>query len=163
MRENAMSVQIRPATLSDIDTLVKLLRQLFGIEGDFGFDADTHRRGLKQLLGRHDDAWIWVAAMDGDVVGMCTGQKMISTAAGGPSLQIEDMVIDEAHRGNGIGAALFSHIERWAAVNGFVRMQLNADSNNAPALAFYDSQGWEQCNLVWLRKHIESVRSGYDE
>ena len=147
---------IRPATLSDIDSLVGLLGQLFDIEGDFSFDDAAHRQGLAELAGRTGEAWVWVAVREGAVVGMCTGQRLVSTASGGMSLHIEDVVVDRRHRGRGIGSALLMHVERWAVSNGFCRLQLNADRDNTPALDFYHGLGWEGSNLTWLRKHISA-------
>ena len=148
---------IRLAALSDIDTLIELLGQLFGgIESDFTFDDAMHRRGLAELIGRTGEAWVWVAVCKGMVAGMCTGQRLVSTASGGMSLHIEDVVVDRRHRRSGIGTALLAHVERWAVSNGFRRLQLNADRDNTPALEFYRGLGWEGSNLTWLRKHLSA-------
>lgn len=144
---------IRPALLGDLDGLVDLLRMLFGIEADFAFDAALQRRGLAMLLA-HEGAVILVAEAAGRVVGMCSGQMTISTAEGGFSLLVEDVVVAEAWQGKGIGRALLAALEQWAAARKIGRLQLLADRNNAAALEFYRRLGWQGTELICQRRRI---------
>jgi GNAT superfamily N-acetyltransferase len=43
-------------------------------------------------------------------------------------------------------------IEAWALARGATRLQLVADRENAPALAFYARLGWRATRLVALRR-----------
>ncbi len=144
---------IRPALLGDLDGLVDLLRMLFAIEADFAFDAALQRRGLAMLLA-HEGAIILVAEAAGRVVGMCSGQMTISTAEGGFSLLVEDVVVAEAWQGKGIGRALLAALEQWAADRKIGRLQLLADRNNAAALEFYRRLGWQSTELICQRRRI---------
>lgn len=151
---NNDSTLIRPALATDLNILVGLLGQLFEIEREFKVDAEAHRRGLQSLLDNPDNAWIWVALYENKVIGMCTAQKLVSTAIGAQVLQIEDVVVDKHYRGTGIGSALLSHIENFAEENGFGRLQLVADKNNPPALDFYRKQSWDKTTMIWHWKHM---------
>ncbi len=151
-------VSIRPAREQDLDRLVGLLRLLFAIEEDFDIDAAKQRRGLALLLG-DERACVLVAEQDGEVVGMCTGQLVISTAEGGSSMLVEDVVVAPDQRGNGIGRSLMAALIAWAKSRGVTRMQLLADKNNSPALAFYDRIGWGTTAMICLRRHIEPDNS----
>jgi GNAT superfamily N-acetyltransferase len=144
---------IRPALLGDLDGLVDLLRMLFGIEADFAFDAALQRRGLAMLLA-HEGAVILVAEAAGRVVGMCSGQMTISTAEGGFSLLVEDVVVAEPWQGKGVGRALLAALEQWAADRKIGRLQLLADRNNAAALEFYRRLGWQGTELICQRRRI---------
>src|SRR5512135_298498 len=95
-------VTVRQASAADLDPLVLLLRALFAIEADFAFDESKQRRGLRLLLA-DDRACLLVAEAESAVVGMCSGQLVISTAEGGPSLLVEDVVVHESFRGRGVG------------------------------------------------------------
>jgi GNAT superfamily N-acetyltransferase len=95
---------------------------------------------------------ILVAERRGARIGMVTAQLVVSTAEGAPSALVEDMVVDAAARGRGTGAALLRAIERWARERGATRLQLLADRENAPALAFYARSGWTATRLVCLRR-----------
>jgi GNAT superfamily N-acetyltransferase len=77
---------------------------------------------------------------------------VVSTAEGGLSALVEDLVVDEPERGKGVGRALLTGIEGWAFSRGATRLQLLADRGNAPALAFYAREGWSSTRLVCLRR-----------
>ncbi len=95
---------------------------------------------------------VLVAVREGRVVGMVTAQLVVSTAEGAPSALVEDMVVDASERERGIGAALLRAIEAWSRARGATRLQLLADRDNAPALAFYARMGWRSTRLVCLRR-----------
>lgn len=133
--------------------MVELLRSLFAIEADFAFDVDKQTRGLVMLLERGRDARVLVAEQGGQVVGMCTLQCLVSTAEGGETGLVEDMVVAEAWRGRGIGRSLLISMEQWARERGLTRLQLLADRHNRPALGFYEALDWSQTRLLALRKH----------
>ncbi len=146
-------MKIRPATEHDIPAMAELLHELFAIEADFKPDFAVQCRGLFLLLGR-ENARIFVAEIQGQVVGMCTVQILISTAMGCAVGTVEDVVVDIEHRGKGIGGALLQALEEWAGEMGLARLQLLADRNNHPALGFYRRQGWQRTNLIGWMKHL---------
>ena len=141
---------VRAARPTDMARMVGLLDLLFAIEADFRPDPARQRQGLALLL---DDrrAKVLVAELTDGVVGMCTGQLVVSTAEGGPALLVEDVVVDPDHRGRGIGRAMLAALADWARGRGVRRLQLLADANNGPALAFYDRLGWRATALVCRR------------
>lgn len=144
-------MKIRPAHPNDIPAMAGLLAQLFAIETDFTPDAERQARGLALLLQR-PGARIFVAEADGQVVGMCTVQILVSTALGMEVGSVEDVVVDAACRGRGIGAALLRHLEAWAKATGLGRLQLAADRDNRPAIEFYRRQGWTHTHMDgWVK------------
>ncbi len=148
-------IVIRTAMPSDLDALIHLLSELFYIEADFQFDAQKQRAGLELLLGC-DTASIFVAqAIDSkQVIAMCSLQTLISTAEGGKVGLVEDVIVNAAYRGRGIGKKLVQHLTQWAAQQGFKRLQLLADNTNTPALTFYAQQHWQATQLIALRKRL---------
>lgn len=143
---------ITPATEADIPALIELLAVLFAIEQDFTPNADKQRHGLTQLLASATGHI--VIARDTSTmqaIGMATAQWLISTAEGAPSAWIEDVVVREEWRGQGVGRTLLEAVLRWADSQGAVRAQLLADRDNAPAQAFYDKLGWQPTRLVARR------------
>jgi GNAT superfamily N-acetyltransferase len=147
-----VDLRIRPACAADLGILVRLLGKLFSIEADFTPDAARQRLGLALMISDHRVRAVLVAERGGEVFGMVTAQLVVSTAEGGLSALVEDMIVEEGARGAGIGRALLEGIERWALERGATRLQLLADRENAPALAFYDRAGWSRTQLVCLRK-----------
>jgi len=140
------------AQSADLPQLVDLLNTLFSIERDFVADGVRQMRALQQLL-RAPDAAVMVARLpDGRVVGMASGQLVISTAEGSPSVWIEDVVVAESWRQQGVGRSLIKAVEDWGRERGATRAQLLADNGNHPALDFYRSQGWSETRLIALRR-----------
>lgn len=147
-----VGLTIRKAQYSDIERLVELLEVLFFIEEDFVFNVATQRRGLEMMLQDQNSRCIFVAEVNQQVVGMISGQTLISTAEGGISVLVEDVVISQNYRRQGIGKQLLNVIEAWAAEKGASRLQLLADINNTPALNFYKQLNWNSTSLVCLQK-----------
>ena len=86
------------------------------------------------------------------MIGFCSVQTLISTAEGGPVGLIEDVVVAEGWRSNGVGRKLLEGAEAWARRRGCSRLQLLADQDNPPALGFYAHLGWQQTSLRnWRR------------
>jgi ribosomal protein S18 acetylase RimI-like enzyme len=104
---------IRPAGSGDLPAMTRLLQELFAVETEFEADAEKQRCGLQMLLDS-SKAGIWVAERRGRVVGMITVQIVVSTAEGGFSGQLEDLVISSAYRRRGLGKALLSAAVKWA-------------------------------------------------
>ncbi|MCU0983483.1 MAG: GNAT family N-acetyltransferase [Acetobacteraceae bacterium] len=144
---------IRTAGHDDIPAMVALLAQLFAIEADFSIAPEVQARGLAMLLARPESA-VLVAEVAGAVAGMCTVQLSVSTARGGLSAGVEDVVVDARHRGAGLGGRLMAAAEAWARQKGAVRIALLADETNAPALDFYGHLGFTRTRLVWLAKPL---------
>lgn len=147
------TLTIRPAGPDDLDAMVLLLQALFAVEADFTPDRDRQRQGLMRFLdgcGKH--RCILVAEHERQVIAMATLQILISTAEGGPVGLVEDVVVREDCRGQGIGKRLIKALSAWADAHGLSRLQLLADHDNQSALDFYRKIGWETTRLICLRK-----------
>ncbi len=145
---------IREARAGDLEALVELLGLLFALESDFAVDAARQRRGLTQLMNQGRNRLVLVAECAGAVVGMATAQVLVSTAEGGPALLLEDVVVRPEARGQGVGRALLASLETWGLGLGATRLQLLADTGNAPAQSFYRACGFHPTNLVCLRRSL---------
>lgn len=152
------SLAIRKAQNVDISILVELLKVLFSIEADFTFDEEKQRRGLEMMLQDRENRCIFVAESDQRVVGMISGQILVSTAEGGLSVLVEDLLVQKDYRRQGIGKELINAIESWASLKGAGRLQLLADIDNIPALSFYKRLSWSDTRLMCFRKFNISDR-----
>ena len=57
------------------------------------------------------------------------------------TLYIDDLCVDEKHRGEGIGKALYSFVVGFAKEEGCYNLTLNVWADNKSALGFYESIG----------------------
>jgi len=150
----AAEVVIRKGLPTDVEPLTRLLGLLFEIETDFTFDQERQRCGLEMLLAEDEQCCLVVAEVDRKVVGMCSGQLLISTAEGGFKAIVEDLVLVRDLRGLGIGRQLLQAIESWAVRQGAKRLDLLADRRNSLALKFYRQDNWQPTELVCLQKKL---------
>lgn len=142
---------IRVARKGDIDEMIRLLQYLFSHEDDFQFIPEHCRNGLEILIN-DERSQVIVAVRKNRVIGMCSGQQNISTAMGGKSLLVEDVVVNAQEQGMGIGTALLNNLAEWAHNQGCKRMQLLADETNKKALDFYERRQWGKTQLICLKK-----------
>jgi GNAT superfamily N-acetyltransferase len=148
-----MTISIEKAGAGDIDALVELLSILFSIEQDFVPNESAQRSGLQLLLAGSGQGQIFVARhRDAGIVGMVSAQFVISTAIGAPSAWIEDMVVLDQYRGQGVGKALLDKATEWALARGAKRIQLLADADNDSALGFYRHLDWQPTRLFAWKK-----------
>jgi ribosomal protein S18 acetylase RimI-like enzyme len=155
------NIKIRKAYQSDIPRMCDLLTELFSIEADFVAAPDKQARGLQLLLEDESGSLVLVAAVENEVVGMCSVQTLISTSEGGLVGLVEDVVVKTDYRSKGIGTALLSEIFSWCEEKGITRVQLLADRDNQQALHYYVSREWIYTNLICMRRftHLKENRS----
>jgi GNAT superfamily N-acetyltransferase len=146
---------IRQASPADVPWLCGLLSELFSIEADFTADSRKQAQGLNLLIkDASGSSAIFVAEESGEIVGMGSVQILISTAEGGPTGFVEDLIVLRKCRGKGIGTAILSEIVNWCNRKEVTRLQLLRDADNGDALLFYAAQGWKGTNLVCMRKML---------
>jgi GNAT superfamily N-acetyltransferase len=145
-------IKIENATSADIPALVLLLDELFSIEQDFQPNKERQIAGLQLILDSAKHAVIKVAKnIQGEVVGMVSGQLVISTSQGTPSLWVEDMIVSQQYRAHGVGRMLLEALLTWAKQHGATRAQLLVDLDNAPALGYYNHLGWQPSRMGMRR------------
>lgn len=146
--ERAHEFSFTDANLDDIPALVDLLAALFSIEADFKPDSEKQIQGLRLLINSPATGVIKIARDKNHLaIGMVSAQLVISTAQGAPSAWVEDMIITEQYRGQGLGRALLNEALAWAKQKGASRAQLLVDIENEPALGYYQHLGWENTQL----------------
>jgi GNAT superfamily N-acetyltransferase len=150
----SLPLRIREAHLTDVEPMLGLLRTLFALEPDFTFNPLKLRKGLVQLICQDQGKCVLVAEVGLRIVGMCTAQRVISTAEGGPVAWVEDVVVDPAYQHKGVGRWLLMTLEQWAVAQGMKRLQLLADQDNVGAMAFYTKQGWNSTRMHAWRKFL---------
>ena len=142
---------IDTARPEDLPALSNLLAELFSLETDFTVDRDRQIRGLRMILDAPERGTLLVAReRTGTVVGMVSLQLLVSTAAGGVSGQIEDLVIHREVRSRGLGSRLLREALAWGRARGCLRFQLSADLRNLSALSFYKHRGFRGSHMSVL-------------
>jgi GNAT superfamily N-acetyltransferase len=147
-----MQVSVDFATRDDLPAMADLLHELFTLEADFQPERDKQLAGLRMILDNPALGRLFVLRVDGRIAGMANALITVSTALGAPVLLLEDVIVSRAYRGSGLGRRLVEQVFDWARSQGMARVTLLADQDNAPALAFYESLGFEKSAMAVRRK-----------
>ena len=132
---------LRPAEPRDVPAIVGLITELAEFEHLAHLVQVTPASLLPQLFGAKPAAEAVVAQVDGAVVGFALFFANFSTFLGKPGLYLEDLYVQPAHRGRGIGGAVLRHLAALAVERGCGRFEWTVLDWNAHAIGFYESMG----------------------
>ena len=100
-------------------------------------EADLHAA----LFGPQPRAYAVLADTSGAAVGLALWYYTFSTFRGQCDIFLEDLFVEPAHRGKGIGLALLRHLAQRAVAENCRRIEWRVLNWNAPSIAFYESLG----------------------
>jgi len=152
-----MNARIDFATENDLPAMADLLHELFTLESDFRPERDKQLAGLKLILDTPAIGQLFVLRVDREVAGMANALNTVSTAQGTRVLLLEDVIVSRRFRGGGLGRQLVEHVCTWARQQGMTRVTLLADQDNAPALAFYETLGFEASAMLVRRMRLHKA------
>ena len=134
-------IEITHADQSDVPLLLRFIRDLAVYE-KLAHEVAATEEGLRRtLFGEHRYAEALIARLEGTPVGFALYFHNYSTFLGKPGLYLEDLFVDPAHRGKGIGKALLRRLAAIAVERDCGRLEWAVLDWNAPAIAFYRSLG----------------------
>jgi GNAT superfamily N-acetyltransferase len=125
----------RTAHPSDATAITGLVLQL-GYEASGSAVADR----LSRLLARPDQQFI--VAEEGNRLLGWVHVQLVEYVESGTFAVIGGLVVDRAHRRQGIGAALMAQAETWARAQGCAVMRLWSSTTRTPAHRFYEGLGY---------------------
>ncbi|WP_178860987.1 GNAT family N-acetyltransferase [Thiomicrorhabdus cannonii] len=146
-----MLVHIEKAIISDIPSLTSLLFQLFSKEAEFTPDITAQEQSLRMIINNPQSGVILTAKHNGQTIGMVNLLFTVSTALGGKVILLEDMIISEQYRSQGIGSKLLAEAIAFANREGFKRITLLTDLTNEIGQQFYSSHGFTKSTMVPMR------------
>jgi GNAT superfamily N-acetyltransferase len=144
---------LRPATPADVPAIVGLIRELAAFEHLEHLVDVTPESLLPQLFGERPAAEAMVAEVGGQVVGFALYFTNFSTFLGKPGLYLEDLYVQPAHRGSGLGKALLQALGALAVARGCGRFEWSVLDWNENAIRFYEKMGatvmpdWRICRV----------------
>ena len=145
---------LRPAAPADCTAIVGLIRELAVFEKLEHLVVVTPESLQPQLFGPRPAAEAVVAEVDGVVVAFALFFTNFSTFLGQPGLYLEDLYVQPAHRGTGLGKALLQHLGALAVARGCGRFEWSVLDWNENAIRFYEKMGasvmpdWRICRVT---------------
>ena len=152
MKRSGMSeTRVEPATVEDLPALADLLHELFSKESDFRPDQVRQMRGLKLIIEQPNKGRIFVLRSYGKLLGMINLLFTISTAEGGAVIILEDLIVVQDHRSEGLGAQLLTYALDFARQKDFLRITLLTDRLDEAAKKFFQRHGFSESGMVPMR------------
>jgi len=140
-------IRIRRAGETDLPAVIRLQHQLGPHEPPMSHDDAV---AIFALMQSYPDNVVYVAEADGAIVGTFTLLVMDKLGHGKPAGLVEDVVVDEAHRGTGIGAEMMRFAMEHCRQRGCYKLALSSNALRTGAHAFYERLGFQKHGLSFL-------------
>jgi GNAT superfamily N-acetyltransferase len=144
---------IRPAGPEDASTIVRLIRELAAYEKLEDQARATEEDILRDGFGPTPRFECLLAEIDGKAMGFALYFHNYSTFEGRAGLYLEDIYVDPAARGSGLGRALMTRLARIAVERGCARFDFWVLHWN-PARDFYHRMGFGHMS-DWLPYRLD--------
>ena len=144
----------RPATPADLPAIVGLIRELAEFEKLSHLVVVTPESLHPHLFGARPVAEAVIGEVAGQVVAFALFFTNFSTFLGRPGLYLEDLYVQPAFRGTGLGKALLRHLAQLALQRGCGRFEWSVLDWNQRAIDFYEAKGatvmpdWRICRVT---------------
>lgn len=135
-----MSVVVRKATKEDMPDVLELIKELAVFEKQpnaVQINIDTL---VAEGFGNQPLFTCFVSLLEGQIVGMALCYFRFSTWKG-RSVHLEDLIVKESKRGQGVGMALYKRVMEYAASFNVKRVEWVVLGWNTPAIKFYEKTG----------------------
>jgi GNAT superfamily N-acetyltransferase len=132
---------IREAQEADVPAVVGLVHELAEYERSPESCTLTAGQLHTALFGPEAVARCHVAEVEGEVVGCAIWFRNFSTWRGVPGVYLEDLFVQPAHRGSGLGRQLLAALAAVCAERGYARLEWQVLDWNEPSIGFYRSLG----------------------
>jgi len=132
---------IRAAAPADVAELLRLIHELAVYEKLEHLAVGTPPQLHEALFGQRPVCEALVAEVEGRAVGFALYFATFSTFLCKPGLYLEDLFVEPAHRGCGIGKALLKRLAAITVERGGGRFEWRVLDWNEPSIRFYEGLG----------------------
>jgi GNAT superfamily N-acetyltransferase len=134
-------MSVRPIRPDDVPAVVGLVRELADYEKALHEVRLTDEQLHDKLFGDAPALFGHVATAGDDVVGMALWFLNFSTWRGTHGIYLEDLYVQPAHRGTGLGKELLRTLAALCVERGYSRLEWSVLDWNTPSIDFYTKAG----------------------
>lgn len=156
---------IRKAREEDVPVILDFILELAEFEGARDQIQSTEQ-GLRDVLFERHITDAVIAELSSVPIGFAIWAYSFSTFTGKPTLYIDDIYVQEAYRGRGIGSKMFSYLAGVAWEKDCARMDWYCMETNVSGKEYYHRMGAEE--IEWFkvfrlnRSQIEEMKNEYE-
>lgn len=138
-----MSIQVRAASMSDIDELARLFNE-YRIFYEQPSDLDLARTFLTERLEKNESRIFVAANSGGNCYGFTQLFRSFSSVSAKPLWILNDLYVEKAARKKGIGRLLMNLVREFAVETASKGILLETAKANTNAQALYESLGYKK-------------------
>ena len=136
-----MSITLRAARPADVPVILRFIQGLAEYEKLSHACVATEAELAATLFGERPFAEVLLAFWGEEPAGFALFFHNYSTFLAKPGIYLEDLFVDPAFRGKGLGKALLIALARLAVERGCGRLEWSVLDWNEPSIQFYKSLG----------------------
>ena len=144
----AAEIEIAVVSAAEFESLLPLIaayQRFYEVEE---IDAERNRTFFRRFLAPSEDGMLLGARADGELVGYACLYWHFSSLSAAESVLMNDLFVNEAARGRGVGRALIEASAAVARERGAAHLEWATAPDNLTAQRLYDSTGAERSEWV---------------
>jgi ribosomal protein S18 acetylase RimI-like enzyme len=147
------ALALRRARPADLPAILPLVRRFYAHFG-YPYDEGEKARALGELLADRNHGVVWLATVDGALGGYALLSFYFSLEYGGRTAFVDELFMEEAYRGRGLGTSMLGLLEEEARRLGLKAIHLESEEENAGATALYLRLGFVDYRRRLLTKRL---------
>jgi GNAT superfamily N-acetyltransferase len=151
---------VRMARPGDWPAVAGLLVELGRGVADGIADDPTHRLQFVGHIRQIDHVTLVAERGEGPLMGMIDMEYHQRLGDHRPQAKVNDLVVTDGARGEGVGRALLSRAEELAGKRGCFRMTLVTAAWREATIAFYEREGWDRYGAWFVKPLAADVTPG---
>ncbi|GAB3900024.1 hypothetical protein GCM10028803_22170 [Larkinella knui] len=145
---------IRPAlTTDDADAVLRMM-ETFCRHFSYPFDRQLRRNLIRHVLENPSLGSLWLIEPENEPVGYVALTYGFAFEFGGKTALVDELFIEEGHRGAGWGRRVLRHLQKAAGDLGVMVIHLQTEKYNTRARRLYESVGFvdqDRSTLTWKK------------
>jgi len=125
----------------ELERLLPVVAQFYAHFG-FAWDAGKKRELLEGFLQRPEAGQLWLAEVNGVVVGYAVVPFYFALEFDGPVALLDEFYVVAEARGQGVGATLLREVLAGLRSEGIMRIRLEVDERHPEAAGLYERLGF---------------------
>lgn len=147
----------RVASPADLETLVGLMREYYAYDR-LKFDSRTAEKAMKHLLRDESLGRVWLIEESTHLLGYFVVTFVFSLEFHGEVAVLDELHINAAHRGRGIGKSVLAFVHEFCAMQGIKAIRLEVEHANIQAQGLYKKSGFKEHTRYLMTKWIDDSR-----
>ena len=149
-----MSISFKKAELSDLPVLMRFMQEFHEFDHTEPFDEVPARMAMETVISDERIGLVWLIKSSGEDVGYIVLTLHYRLESRGICANLDELFINEANRGRGIGRKAMKFLEDTCQERGVAAMQLEVKKDNPEAASLYEKVGFEKPDRDFMFKDI---------